>query len=136
MRLDDALIDTFPGAGDYAALKIHKEWSVGTGNLLGYPITPARDHDSPYLVVDERRRGSGLSMDLGYASIERLFECDMYDVQYVIRLKENWRPTVERLVRGAVLRDPSRELTSTHCLMRSWSCSTGSHRCRFPSAVG
>jgi hypothetical protein len=29
----------------------------------------------------------------------------MYDVQYVIRLKENWKPKVERLVRGAVFRD-------------------------------
>ena len=27
VKLDDALVDTFPGAGDYAALKIHKEWS-------------------------------------------------------------------------------------------------------------
>jgi len=105
VRLDDKLVDTFPGSGDYAALKIHKEWSVGTGNLLGYKITPAREHDSPHLVVDEHRRGTGLLMDLGYASIERLVECDMYDVQYVIRLKENWKPTVDRLVRGAVFRD-------------------------------
>jgi hypothetical protein len=105
VRLDDALVDTFPGAGEYAALKIHKEWSVGTGNLVAYKITPARDHDSPHLVVDERRRGTGLLVDLGYASIERLVECDMYDVQYVVRLKENWKPTVERLVRGAAFRD-------------------------------
>jgi hypothetical protein len=105
VRLDDALVDTFPGTGDYAALKIHKEWSVGTGNLVGYKVTPAREHDSPHLVVDEHRRGTGLLMDLGYASIKRLVECDMYDVQYVIRLKENWKPTVERLVRGAVFRD-------------------------------
>src|SRR5690606_15518273 len=60
VRLDDRLVDTFPGAGEYAALKIHKEWSVGTGNLLGYEITPARDHDSPQLIIDERRRGTGL----------------------------------------------------------------------------
>jgi putative transposase len=105
VRLDDALIDTFPGAGEYAALKIHKEWSVGTGNLVGYEISPAREHDSPHLLIDERRRGTGLLIDLGYASIERLIECEMYDVQYVIRLKENWKPKVERLVRGAVFRD-------------------------------
>ena len=105
VRLDDRLIDTFPGAGEYAALKIHKEWSVGTGNLLGYEITPARDHDSPHLIINERRRGTGLLIDLGYASIERLAECDMDDVQYVIRLKENWKPTVVRLVRGAAFRD-------------------------------
>lgn len=105
LKLDDKLIDTFPGAGEYAALKIHKEWSVGTGNLIAYKITPAREHDSPHLVVDEHRRGTGLLMDLGYASIERLVECEMYDVQYVIRLKENWKPKVERFVQGAVFRD-------------------------------
>jgi hypothetical protein len=105
VRLDDVLIDTFPGAGEYAALKIHKEWSVGTGNLIGYEISPAREHDSPHLVVDERRRGTGLLVDLGYASLERLTECEQYDVRYVMRLKENWKPTVTRLVRGAVFRD-------------------------------
>jgi hypothetical protein len=105
VRLDDALVDTFPGAGEYAALKIHKEWSVGTGNLVGYKITPAREHDSPHLVIDERRRGTGLLIDLGYASIERLAECASYDVQYVMRLKENWKPTIDRLVRGASFRD-------------------------------
>lgn len=105
VRLDDALVDTFPGAGDYAALKIHKEWSVGTGNLVAYEISPARDHDSPHLIVDERRRGTGLLVDLGYVSIKRLMECETYDVQYVVRLKENWKPTVERLVRGAAFRE-------------------------------
>lgn len=105
IRLDDALVDTFPGAGEYAALKIHKEWSVGTGNLVAYSITPAREHDSPHLIVDERRRGTGLLMDLGYASIERLAECERYDVRFVMRLKENWKPTVNRLVRGAAFRD-------------------------------
>jgi len=105
VHLDDALIDTFPGTGKYAALKIHKEWSVGTGNLVAYKITPAREHDSPHLVVDEHRRGTGLLMDLGYASIKRLMDCGRYDVKYVIRLKENWKPTVDRLVRGAEFRD-------------------------------
>ena len=78
---------------------------VGTGNLLDYKITPAREHDSPHLIVDECRRGTGLLMDLGYASIERLAECETYNVQYVMRLKENWKPTVDRLVRGAAFRD-------------------------------
>lgn len=101
VRLNDHLIDTFPGAGEYAALKVHKEWSVGTGNLVGYKITPAREHDSPHLIVDELRRGTGLLMDLGYASIDRLAACETHDVRYVIRLKENWKPSVDRLVRGA-----------------------------------
>ena len=102
IRLDDTLVDTFPGAGDYAALKIHKEWSVGTGNLVAYDISPAREYDSPHLTVDERRRGTGLLADSGYVSIQRLSECEMYDVRYVVRLKENWKPKVERIVRGAL----------------------------------
>ncbi|AUX46375.1 uncharacterized protein SOCE26_078810 [Sorangium cellulosum] len=101
IRLDDALVGDFPSTGDYAALKVHKEWSVGTGNLVAYKITPAREHDSPHLDVGEHRRGTGLLIDLGYACIGRLAECETHDVKYVIRLKENWKPKVNRLVRGS-----------------------------------
>lgn len=100
IKLDDALIAQWPGTGDYAALKIHKRWSVGHGNLVAYEITPARDHDSPALVIDESWRGLGLLADLGYASFERLRQCDAFDVRYVIRLKEGWKPKLDRLVRG------------------------------------
>lgn len=102
IKLDDELIAEWPGTGDYAALKIHKEWSVGTGNLVDFKITPARDHDSPHLVVDESRRGTGLIVDLGYASLARLAACEQHDVRYVIRLKDSWKPRVDRIVRGAV----------------------------------
>jgi hypothetical protein len=101
VRLRGELFDVYPGAGDYAALKIHKEWSVGTGNLYAYKITPAREHDSPHLVVDETRRGSGIIADLAYVSLKRLDDCERHDVRYVVRLKENWKPTIDRLVRGA-----------------------------------
>jgi hypothetical protein len=87
IKLDDELVAEWPGTGDYAALKIHKEWSVGVGNLVDFKITPAREHDSPHLVVDESRRGTGLIVDLGYASLERLAACERHDVRYVIRLK-------------------------------------------------
>jgi putative transposase len=97
-----ALRIEYPGTGEYAAIKIHKEFSVGTGNLVSYQFSPARDHDSPFLVVDESRRGTGLLIDLGYASLDRLGQCDTYDVRYVMRLKENWKPRVDRLVRGAI----------------------------------
>ena len=60
VKLDDALFAEWPGAGEYAALKIHKEWSVGNGNLVSYHLSPAREHDAPHLVVDESRRGTGL----------------------------------------------------------------------------
>lgn len=100
VRLRGELVDTYPGPGDYAALKVHKEWSVGTGNLYAYKITPARDHDSPHLVVDEARSGTGLIADLAYVSLQRLAACDEHDVRYVVRLKDDWKPTVDRLVRG------------------------------------
>jgi putative transposase len=99
---DPELQKEYPGAGDYAAIKIHKEFSIGTGNLVGYQFSPARDHDSPFLVVDETRRGTGLLVDLGYASLARLADCDTYDVRYVMRLKDNWKPRVDRLVRGSI----------------------------------
>lgn len=99
---DPELQKEYPGTGEYAAIKIHKEFSVGTGNLVGYQFSPARDHDSPYLVVDETRRGTGLLIDLGYASLARLADCETFDVRYVMRLKDNWKPRVDRLVRGAI----------------------------------
>lgn len=99
---DPELQKEYPGTGEYAAVKIHKEFSVGTGNLVGYQFSPARDHDSPFLVVDETRRGTGLLIDLGYASLARLADCDTHDVRYVMRLKDNWKPKVDRLVRGTI----------------------------------
>ena len=102
VKLPDELKGQFPGAGDYAAIKIHKDFSVGTGNLAGYEFSPARDHDSPFLVVDESRRGTGLLLDLGYASLARIGECETHGVRYVMRLKNNWKPRVDRLVRGAI----------------------------------
>lgn len=47
-------------------------------------------------------RGLGLLADLAYASFARLRACDRFGTKYVIRLKEGWKPTVDRLVRGAI----------------------------------
>ena len=92
----------YPGCGDYAALKIHKEFSLGKGNLVDYQFSPAREHDSPFLVVDEARRGQGLLFGLVYVSLARLAACAQHGVHYVCRLKSNWKPSVTRLVRGTV----------------------------------
>ena len=100
IRLDGALIEHWRGAGDYAALKIHKEWSVGLGNLVHYHLSPASEHDSVHLKIDAARRGTGLLVDLGYVSHQFLRDCEQHDVRYVIRLKSNWRVRVTRLVRG------------------------------------
>jgi hypothetical protein len=102
VKLDNRLKGEFPGAGDYAALKVHKVMSVGRGATIAYHFSPARDHDSPHLVLDESWRGFGLLADLGYASIERLRDCERFGVQYVIRLKDGWKPKVQRITRGEV----------------------------------
>jgi DDE family transposase len=102
VRLDDALTHVFPGAGDYAAAKVHKRFSVGLGTLVDYSISPARDHDAPHLVIDESWRGLGLLVDLGYASLKLLSDCQAFGVHFVIRLKDNWKPRVQTVGRGEV----------------------------------
>ena len=102
IKLDDALVEEYPGAGDYAAVKVHKTMSVGCGTTIAYHLSPAREHDSKHLNIDESWRNLGVLIDLGYASIERLRDCNTHDVSVVIRLKENWKPKVKRITRGDV----------------------------------
>jgi len=102
VKLPQELFDQYPGAGEYAALKVHKRLSVGLGTVVDYHISPARDHDSIHLQIDETWRGLGLLIDLGYASAKRLRECETHGVVFVVRLKENWKPRVERIHRGQV----------------------------------
>ena len=100
VRLPDDLKEVYPGTGDYAALKLHKTLSVGRGTVVDYHLSPAREHDSPHLTLDESWRGMGLLVDLGYASLERLRQCQRFGVSLVIRLKSNWKPKVQCIVRG------------------------------------
>ena len=102
IKLPKGAMAEYPGCGDYAAVKIHKEFSLGVGNLVAYEFSPARDHDSPFLTVDESRRGQGLLFDLAYVSLKRLAACEQHGVKFVCRLKENWKPSVTRLVRGTL----------------------------------
>ena len=78
---------------------------MGRGNLVTFHLSPAREHDNPHLTVDEARRRTGLLVDLGYASFDLLRRCKAHDVRYVIRLKESWKPRVDRIVRGALPAD-------------------------------
>jgi putative transposase len=98
----DALRAEFPGAGDYAAIKVHKVLSVGCGAPVAYHFSPAREHDSRHLQIDESWRGCGLLADLAYASLERLRACEAHGVRFVLRLKENWKPKVDYVARGQV----------------------------------
>lgn len=101
-KLRDELKELYPGAGDYAALKVHKIMSVGCGAVVSYHFSAARDHDSLHLDIDESWRGYGLLCDLAYASIARLRACEAHGVSVVVRLKDNWQPRVERITRGEV----------------------------------
>lgn len=104
VRLRDsaALLADYPGTGDYAAIKVHKTYSVGVGNLVAYHFSPAREHDGPHLVLDESWRGCGVLVDLAYASIERILDFERFGISYVMRLKDGWKPRVDRIVRGTV----------------------------------
>jgi hypothetical protein len=102
VTLDDRLSEHFPATGAAAAVKIHKVMSVGRGTTIAYHFSPARDHDSQHLKLDESWRGLGLLADLAYASLKTFRQCEQYGVALVVRLKENWRPKVERIHRGEV----------------------------------
>lgn len=102
VKLPIELFKDFPGAGDYAALKVHKRLSVGSGTVVDYRISPAREHDARHLKLDESWRKLGLLADLGYASLKLLRDCATYEVVFVIRLKNNWKPRVDRIHRGEV----------------------------------
>jgi hypothetical protein len=102
VRVRDALRKEFPGTGEYAAIKVHKVLSVGCGAPVRYHFSPAREHDSRHLAIDESWRGYGLLADLGYASLARLRACEAHGVSFVIRLKDNWKPTVDEIARGQV----------------------------------
>lgn len=104
VKLSDELIDEYPGTGKYAALKVHKKYSVGQGVMVHYHFSPAKEHDSKHLAIDESWEGRGLLADLGYASIKRIRECVKHNVWFVIRLKLNWKPKVTKIRRGEVNR--------------------------------
>ena len=84
---------------------------------MRYHFSPARDHDSPHLQLDESWRGYGLLADLAYASLARLRACETYGVLFVIRLKDNWKPKVDYIARGQV----TREFFPAPTSMLSWT---------------
>ena len=102
VTLRPALGDVFPATSTEAGVKVHKELSIGRGAMTGCHFSPAREHDSRHLDTGERYRNMGLLVDLGYVSIERLKACARNSVRYVVRLKENWKPRVNRVFRGEV----------------------------------
>lgn len=98
VTLPDALAETFPATSTPAGLKVHKYWSVGRNNIVDIELSPARDHDGPLLRLDERWRGMGLIVDLGYASFQLIRECQRLEIGLVIRLKNGWKPRMLRTI--------------------------------------
>lgn len=102
VTLRPVLADIYPGSGSPAAVKVHKEISVGRGCMTDYHLSPAKDHDSPHLVIDERYSNMGVLIDLGYVSFKRIRDFEKYNVTFVHRLKEGWNPQVNSISRGEV----------------------------------
>lgn len=98
VTLRDEIGDVFPATSTSAGLKIHKRFSLGRNAMIGYEITPARDHDAPLLRLDESWNGLGLIVDLGYASHRLLRDCKRFGVSLVLRLKAGWKPRLLRIV--------------------------------------
>jgi hypothetical protein len=105
VKLSPVLQKIYPGAGDYAAVKVHKTLSLGSGCPIAYHMSPAKDHDSPHLVIDESWRGYGLLADKAYASLARLEACYEHGVSFVIRLKEGWKTKVDYIARGTRIKE-------------------------------
>ena len=105
VKLHDELLLEYPGTGDYAALKVHKTYSIGRHNMVNFQLSPARRHDANYCRLTEDLRGFGLLVDLGYAGHDFLLNCRRFGVSYVIRLKTGWKVNVESVVEGAVAAD-------------------------------
>ena len=69
VTLRPALGASYAGTGSTAAIKVHKDLSVGRGVMSAYHLSAATEHDCPHLTVDERYRNKGLLIDLGYVSL-------------------------------------------------------------------
>jgi hypothetical protein len=102
VQLHPSLMATYRGTGDYAAVKVHKAYSLGRHNMIDFELSPAREHDSSRFPVTEDLRGFGLLMDLGYAGHERLMDCQRHGVSFVIKLKTGWKARLTSVDVGEV----------------------------------
>jgi putative transposase len=97
VTLSKQLAQELPGTSDRGALKVHKIYSLGLGNIVDVWTSPAKEHDGPHLHVGEWMRDCVLIVDLGYASLDLIRACREHGVYLVMRLKSGWKPTLERL---------------------------------------
>ncbi len=92
VSLRDAFAAEFPSTSTRPGLKVHKFFSLGRNNIVDFKISAARDHDAPFLRVDESWRGRGLIVGLGYTNLKLLRDCQEHGVMLIIRLKSGWKP--------------------------------------------
>jgi hypothetical protein len=102
VKLHPSLLAQYPGTGDYAALKVHKTYSLGRHNTVDFHLSPAREHDSKHLEITPAMRGLGLLFDLGYASHDRLRACFEHGVRFVCKLKDGWMARIQAVHAGEV----------------------------------
>jgi hypothetical protein len=98
----DALREAFPSTGEDAALNVHTVRSVGGVAPVRDHCSPAREHDSRHLQIDESWQGSGQVDEQAAASSTRLRACNVYNGRFVIRLKDHGKPKVDHMARGQV----------------------------------
>ena len=103
ITLRTPLSEEYPGSGSSAAIKVHKEFSLGCGCMVDFRLSPAKEHDARDFRVDGRYTGMGLLVDLGYASLRLIRDCHKHGVLFAIRLKKSWKPRVERIVTDEIL---------------------------------
>lgn len=97
LMLPDEFADRFPGCGGTenacsAAMKIHVLWSLLTGELFGWQITPGRASDAKNEIAELLPPAGSLSVfDLGYFSFERFRRVAGADAYWISRLQHGTR---------------------------------------------
>jgi hypothetical protein len=97
LTLPDEFADRFPGCGGsenagLAAMKIQVLWSLLTGQLLGWQITPGRASDAKSEIAESSPPAGSLSVfDLGYFSLDRFCSVDEADAYWISRLQHGTR---------------------------------------------
>ena len=97
LMLPDEFADRFPGCGGtenacQAAMKIQVLWSLLTGRLLGWQITPGRASDAKSEIAEVLPPAGSLSVfDLGYFSLDRFRRVSEADAYWVSRLQHGTR---------------------------------------------
>lgn len=93
LTLPDEFADRFPSCGGsenagLAAMKIQVLWSLLTGQLLGWQITPGRASDAKSDMTETLPPAGSLSVfDLGYFSLDRFRRVGDTDAYWISRLQ-------------------------------------------------